>query len=216
MNYLQRKKQTFTSQIQQGILPFGYKKVEYLESTGTQYIDTGIKNVDSTKFTFEINTYSTVTNNMVCGARSNTNTRLMWAVTLNLNMQMGYGSTFRNVSLPNYFYDWCTLKSSIVDGKYKQEVIFYDTSYDTTFELENFDTSQPIYLFGCNNRGSFFTAYPYKGRISVAKMFNNGIEIGNFIPCLDNNNRPCMYDTVSKQTYYNEGNGEFLYGEVIN
>ena len=29
------------------------------------------------------------------------------------------------------------------------------------------------------------------------------------IPCLDENGVPCMYDTISKQTFYNQGTGEF-------
>ena len=30
--------------------------------------------------------------------------------------------------------------------------------------------------------------------------------------CLDKNGKPCMFDTVSKKPFYNQGTGEFLYG----
>ena len=33
----------------------------------------------------------------------------------------------------------------------------------------------------------------------------------NLIPALDRNGTPCMYDTVSKQNFYNAGTDEFLY-----
>ena len=33
----------------------------------------------------------------------------------------------------------------------------------------------------------------------------------NGIPCLDDNNVPCMYDTISGDTFYNQGTGTFGY-----
>lgn len=48
MNYLQQKKQAMIS-MHQGFIPSGYKQVEYLESTGTQYINTGYKPNGNTK-----------------------------------------------------------------------------------------------------------------------------------------------------------------------
>ena len=37
--------------------------------------------------------------------------------------------------------------------------------------------------------------------------------IRDFIPVLDEDNKPCLYDKVEKKYYYNQGTGEFLYGE---
>ena len=37
--------------------------------------------------------------------------------------------------------------------------------------------------------------------------------IMNLLPYLDTNGTPCMYDTVSRKTFYNAGTGEFLYKE---
>lgn len=34
----------------------------------------------------------------------------------------------------------------------------------------------------------------------------------DLIPCLDDNGRPCMFDRVSRKSFYNSGTGEFLYG----
>jgi hypothetical protein len=43
------------------------------------------------------------------------------------------------------------------------------------------------------------------------KVFNNGVLVQNLVPCLDNNATPCLYDLVSKQTFYNQGTGTFDY-----
>lgn len=40
----------------------------------------------------------------------------------------------------------------------------------------------------------------------------DGIEIAHFVPCLDNTRRPCLFNIVSRNTYYNSGTGEFLWG----
>ena len=36
----------------------------------------------------------------------------------------------------------------------------------------------------------------------------------DFIPVLDLDGVPCMYDQVTKQMFYNSGTGNFLYGEL--
>jgi hypothetical protein len=36
--------------------------------------------------------------------------------------------------------------------------------------------------------------------------------VADFIPVLDLNDTPCMYDKVSGELFYNKGTGEFLYG----
>lgn len=34
----------------------------------------------------------------------------------------------------------------------------------------------------------------------------------NYLPCLDASGKPCMFDTVSKQAFYNAGTGDFIAG----
>ena len=58
--------------------------------------------------------------------------------------------------------------------------------------------------------------YSWQGKVYSVELWQDDIKILDLIPCLDNKNRPCMYDTVSKRTFYNQGADEFLYGEVIN
>ena len=44
------------------------------------------------------------------------------------------------------------------------------------------------------------------------KIYDNNELVRNFIPGLDPNGTPCLYDTVLKIPFYNSGTGEFLYG----
>lgn len=49
-------------------------------------------------------------------------------------------------------------------------------------------------------------------RIYYMKIYSNNKLIRDFIPVLDTNNIPCLYDKVNRQLYYNQGTGQFLYG----
>ena len=40
----------------------------------------------------------------------------------------------------------------------------------------------------------------------------DGIEVAHFVPCLDNTGRPCLFDIISRNTYYSSGKGELLWG----
>lgn len=49
------------------------------------------------------------------------------------------------------------------------------------------------------------------GKIYYFTIYENSSIVANFIPALDQNDRPCMFDTISRKTFYNQGTGEFLY-----
>ena len=48
-------------------------------------------------------------------------------------------------------------------------------------------------------------------RVYWFKIFEDGQIVRNFIPALDPNGIPCMYDTVGQKPYYNAGTGNFKY-----
>ena len=48
--------------------------------------------------------------------------------------------------------------------------------------------------------------------IYLTKIYDNNTLVRNYIPVLDKNKRPCLFDKVSKTCFYNQGSGEFLYG----
>lgn len=64
--------------------------------------------------------------------------------------------------------------------------------------------AKDVYLFG-TNRGR--TKRYFAGKI-YRFFVENQIDL---IPTLDRNGIPCMFDLISKSTFYNQGTGEFLY-----
>ena len=63
-----------------------------------------------------------------------------------------------------------------------------------------------LFLFEQSNHKHHFS-----GKIGTVTFTRGGGKSLNLIPCLNEHNVPCMYDTVSGKTYYNKGTGTFGY-----
>ena len=69
-----------------------------------------------------------------------------------------------------------------------------------------------MWLFGYN-RGDLPFDEPFLHcRIYFCKIYQGEQLIRNFVPVLNKNGVPCLYDKVEHKFYYNQGNGQFLYG----
>ena len=202
----------------QGTGTFGYEieeldapeidYVEYLESTGTQYIDTGIPVYDNTSYEIKA---------------ANKERGYVFGVSGNYNV----GRTELNMSasscIPVMFsggYKTCTLKNStfgyphtikmtptqlFIDGEEIQEPNWGDTVPSSDYKMR---------LFGYLSwQKSYITIT--KSMVYYFKTYKGEELIQDLRPCLDIEGIPCMYDTVSKQYYYNQGTGQFSYGDII-
>lgn len=68
-----------------------------------------------------------------------------------------------------------------------------------------------VALFGRNINGNVPKGNLSKCRIYKFVVSESGEIIYSFIPILDQEGVPCMYDTVNKQFHYNKGTEQFLY-----
>lgn len=184
-------------------LPDGYTEVEYLESTGTQYINTGVDVNQTSTINMKFNVVRVSGNNYFFGTR------------LPSVLGAGNGGSGSNFN----FY----VGGSIVFRKQLTASILYDMFLDipnhnvtinqetTNFSAVSTFSSEDVYLFAYNGSGRP-TAYAYF-QIGETIFTTDGEETLHLIPCLDTNQVPCMYDTVSKQTFYNAGRGTFITGK---
>lgn len=210
MNYLQRKKQAMIS-MHQGSIPSGYKQVEYLESTGTQFIKTNyIPTINTViKCDYIMRTQDLQYQEFI-GSRSADNAKDTFAIRQfvsfdNLNYQRSSGGTSTRVNMEkNIKYELYTTPERVVLNGIQSQI-----------ELITSNGIYPLNLFASNLAGKAWRlSHCRLGNIYLSENTFN--DIPTYIPCLDFNNRPCMYDLVSKTPFYNKGTGEFLYGEVIN
>ena len=68
--------------------------------------------------------------------------------------------------------------------------------FSKTFSVSDFTSTVTMALFKAKpfNNG-------FQGRIYSCKHYNNGKLIQDFVPCLDTEGVPCMFDLVSRKSY---------------
>ena len=193
-----------------------YCEVEYLESTGTQYIDTGVKGTTTTIGVDVEWEFSNADSDMcIFSSRSNqiSNTfTLFWLKTSNNRARFdASGQIFFNDSIntsSNQLYRF-TYKSA--DG----DAVMYNltngnSETKTVGRITTLSTNN-LYLFSSRDAGmvvSYIKMYYFK-------LYDGDTLLRDMIPVLDWDMKPCMYDKVSGQLFYNQGTGEFLYGREI-
>ena len=184
-----------------------YTEIEYLQSSGTQYIDTGVAgNNDNLEIAVEykmlgFKSYSGVFGNYTAEAdncwriiQTNTDNDKYY---LNTNTKGGGGTI--TISMPkNVIHKVVMNKNAIiVDG------VEYATSSNKGTE-----NSSNIVLFRqkATNASSIMQLYS-------CKMYDNGVLIRNYIPVEDKNGIYCLFDRVTKEFFYNKGTGNFIGAE---
>lgn len=172
-------------------LPSGYIELEYIQSGGTQYINTGvsgsvIKNIEI-DFQFLKTVASGTSNEAQMGS--------IWIDT-SAHIQTGINS--------NGFMgtDYMTYSQT-------SDVLARTQATGAPVGSPNYN----LYLFAQNQAGSLY--WPCTGRIYSCKISNvNGL-IRNFIPCKNTSGVIGLYDTVNSQFYQNAGTGTFIAGPEI-
>ena len=108
-----------------------------------------------------------------------------------------------------------TNSTKLLDDPIKTHILYLS---HTTIKIDKITTTvkaasysnEPIALFNLYGKSSGPSV-----RIMYSLIKENDIIIQNLIPAIDSNGNPCMYDTVSQQTFYNQGTGEFITGPVV-
>ena len=79
--------------------------------------------------------------------------------------------------------------------------------FSRTFSVPDFTSTVTMALFKSKpfHRGFF-------GRIYSCKHYSGNELIQDFVPCLDANGKPCMFDFISQKPFYNKGPGSFTWG----
>lgn len=194
-----------------GELPSGYTLCEYLESTGTQWINTLVNSNPSIGFETKIrvNDYS--------------GTEIGVFGTSSANRQIHAVLQVHNSALNLYatHSSWGTVKNATYISDNDIHVIGYNRKNELKKYLDGNETSPdyvvpfpdidyPFWIFARNVGGNLYSSGALVN-IYWFKIYDNGEVIREFIPVINASGRPCMYDTVTQQPFYNQGTGEFGY-----
>lgn len=192
---------------QKARLPSEYQEVAYLESTGTQYIDTGITPSED----FKVVARMAFTTNPAGTSAEQLNGvsyggRCAWGYTKSVATQNFYiGIKEKNIdtgvtldALPHTFVinmdgSWC------IDD------------YSGQLDCGTSMTASNVWLFA-RNRASGAVNAACKEKCYFCQIYQDGVLVRNMIPCYrTSDSKPGMFDLVSKTFLTNSGTGEFTY-----
>ena len=181
-------------------LPSGYKQLEYIESSGTQFIDTDIKAKNNTKVIAECNiTYGT--NWVMILGSYDTGAYFSWWANAT-NIYAYYGSQ-------NKSGNGATGKQTIIANGSK----WSDSANSFVFSDASFTAPSTMYLFSVHNGGSSYANASMK--LYACQIYDNGTLVRNFIPCRTPNREIGLWDDVNGVFYGNAGTGTFTAGPEI-
>ena len=192
-------------------LPKEYTRVDYIESSGTQYIDTGYKPNSNTKYDLDALIKSTGTTKYLISARETTGNRYKNTIYIysDRKISASYGTNYNNTS--NY-YTANTKKNFKLD----KNLFYVDNELLWTFEEETFTNSLNCILFACNTVDGGGISYYSDMQLYACKIYDNDVLVRDFIPCYRNSdNEVGLYDLVNGVFYTNQGTGTFTYGSEI-
>jgi hypothetical protein len=197
-------------------LPDGYTQLEYIESTGTQYIDLGYKGNGTTKaeIKFKYHTAtSTSGSGRVFGSR---NAAAVDAFAI--GSASGTASTSSTIAFFFGNQSYLVTDKSVVLDEWLS-VIFDKTThningtdYGGPYNDETFETPQNLKLFGFDNSGTM--GYGYVD-IAYCKLWDNGVLVRDLVPAKNSSNVIGMYDRANNRFYDNDGTGDFVAGTAI-
>lgn len=185
-----------------------YLPVEYLESTGTQWIDTGIVPTKNIKIDIDLQLTSIISAKYVFGSWAPDKQYYLYIS--DNKWQWGWSSEYKNTTTTDQnrhnfiLASNGTISSITLDGN-----VIGTTTTTSQYPGPNFS------IFGGRGQSNIVNT-DLTQKIYSCKIFENNVLVRDFIPVLDPDGTPCMYDKVTKTFFYNQGTGDFIAGPVIN
>lgn len=179
-------------------LPSGYIRLEYIESTGTQYINTGFVPDGNSKLHIKVQT--STSKGVITGCDKGYRvSSFMLAVTI-ASFNTGSGAI------------------SVADGKtheidFSAGTLKIDGATKSNPGSGALSTDLSVYLYGNNRSGS--PSELIAGNIYECILYDGDTKVREFIPCKNASGVVGMWDNVNSQFYTNAGTGAFAAGPEI-
>ena len=201
MSLFRRRLMLSTANNSNSPLPSGYIKLDYIESTGTQYIKLDLP----------------ITKDTICRIKFN-----MTEATGNCIMGSSAEFRFFNAHASTYL-DWGrgTRGGRINGGSIKVGTL-YDIEFGD-FYVKNLDTGENIISGESWGDTITYSSRPImimkapgmseaKGKVYYAQVYETGTLVLDLLPCINPDGKVGLYDIVNGKFYGNAGKGDFIAG----
>lgn len=193
-------------------LPEGYTHVEYIESSGTQYVDTGVEGLPPIRAEVGVATVASLTSSMFLAVRGTDGGSAALGYwhegTWYTSMSPYIGQTENNTVTANTKYDFMV---DIAEGKQTVSVNGNVLINDTVTGLTGTTTS--LYVFARNNRGT--ASHQASAKIYYLRLYRNNTLVRDYVPCINSTGVAGLYDLVNSKFYGNSGTGSFSVGSTV-
>ena len=187
-------------------LPKGFKRLEYIQSSGTQYIDSGFVPNQDTRVYAECVLATASSTQALFGCRVSSSSRQYQFVTQGGAYRTDYNTTITNLSAASFG----TAKFTVDKNK---NVTYLNGTSVATHTYASFTCPGNMYIFATNNNGALYANASAK--LYCMKVYDNGTLIRDFIPCQNASGAVGLWDDVNGVFYGNAGTGAFTAGPVI-
>ena len=174
------------------------KFVEYVESTGSQYVDTGVVGRYGTAVEAD---YAGWDANMVLFGTHNNGCHFL---------AYRYGNNFRFIYNNSSTYTGTTFGDDVrrrVIGEVTRDgtmnVTIDGTKTKTASSLGQYNTSLNMYLFAGNSGGN--PGWQSKTKLYGCRIWQDGTLVRDFRPCIAANGKAALWDEVESKHYYPVG-----------
>lgn len=183
-----------------GGLPTGYTLLEYLESSGTQYINTGFKPNNNTGVVATVKFQSVPKAHAgLFGSRTAAEKQYWCYYRYNdLTFATRYG-TRADIKIA------ATSTNKTVVEQNKNALIVNGETVSAS--AQTFTGEYEMYIFSVNQSGA--TQYTSSFRLYACEIYDNGTLIRDYVPCINPSGAYGLYDRVNGEFYGNAGTGAF-------
>lgn len=197
-----------------GGLPDGFTAVEYIKTWGSQYIDTGVKASASVGMSADFCFDDT---------RSNQNLAQAYSAPGNYLLMILAASSWNSPDGATWFvYSYLGTTQYFKKADADRHIYHFNADGQYTVEMDGIqykkaDPSQTTFPADARNLWLFVRNSPSvdgyaRMKLYSCAMYDGGVKIRDFKPCLDADGVPCLYDLISKTAFYNKGSGSFTWG----
>lgn len=179
-------------------LPNTYQRVEYIQSSGTQYINTQFTPSNTTKVEWRMWWWTESWSHQMFGSRYARNSSWRWFAIVSDAYQFN-----GNASVNHGMTNWADHI-----GEFSQSWLVVDWTTKVTPSTTTFTSPWPLYLFWLNNNWSFSEWATMK--YYYFRIYDNWTLVRNFMPCYRKSDSVIwLYDLVNDQFYTNAWSWSF-------
>lgn len=183
--------------------------VEYIQSSGTQYIDTGIYPTQNTRVVMDV---------QLTSATSTSNQWLFGGRTASENASFGFyhyknyfGGCYGNEQ--NDGLSGLSALTRLSIDFYEDQLILNGETICLFNAEQTFTSTGTLCLLARNTAGT--VAAQASAKLYSCKIYQNDVLVRDYIPCKNSNATACLYDKVNNTYIFNAGTSIFTAGPSV-